>query len=385
MTNVRMLYVCLFGALIPSMLMGFSTGPPVRRTGAAVDGPANCAGCHRTFAPANSDGTGRIMILAAGYKPGEKQVIRVRVSHPLALRWGFQLTARLANDETKPAGTFTPNDLIRVECGTTGDSPCNGATEFASHRSAPRTPEAPGSYTFDVEWTPPADATGEIMLYAAGNAANGDGANAGDRIYTTATKILPAAACDFRGLPLVTSVVNAASQGSDLTENTVMAIRGSGFTLLNRDPQVGVQDLVNGRYPSNFSCLAVEVNGVRAPVISVEPEQIIAQTPTLEMVGPVNVQVILNPDLPGELRSTTVGSQFRAYAPGFFTLAGTRSIAARTANGGVIGSASVTPVARPARPGAVDSLFGTGFGRVKSPTRRQSCGTNTPSASVASC
>src|SRR4051794_9374559 len=90
----------------PIALMAFSTGPPVKRTGAGVDGGLNCTACHRTFAPANSDARGGVTILAGSYSPGVKQVINVIVNHPDAARWGFQLTARLASDETKPAGAF---------------------------------------------------------------------------------------------------------------------------------------------------------------------------------------------------------------------------------------------------------------------------------------
>src|SRR5438045_3551461 len=92
--------------ITPLSLMGFSTGPPLRRTGAPVDGGTNCTACHRTFAPANSDPRGSLRIDVSSYTPGVKQSIQVTVAHPEAMRWGFQLTARLASDETKPAGDF---------------------------------------------------------------------------------------------------------------------------------------------------------------------------------------------------------------------------------------------------------------------------------------
>src|SRR5262249_8212686 len=97
--------VLLLGVL-PASLVAFSTGPVVKRTGAAVDGGLNCTACHRTFAPANSDAVGRIVIDALSYVPGVTQTLKINVTRAEASRWGFQLTARLASDETKPAGSF---------------------------------------------------------------------------------------------------------------------------------------------------------------------------------------------------------------------------------------------------------------------------------------
>src|SRR5262245_54243897 len=100
--SFRTLQALLAGA-IPFTLFSFSTGPPVMRTGAAVDGGLACNVCHTTFA-LNDDTGGKILVRANPYTPGIKQVIEVQVSHPDARRFGFQLTSRLASDESKQAG-----------------------------------------------------------------------------------------------------------------------------------------------------------------------------------------------------------------------------------------------------------------------------------------
>jgi uncharacterized protein (TIGR03118 family) len=46
--------------------------------------------------------------------------------------------------------------------------------------------------TFQFEWLPPATDQGSVTLYVAANAANGNGTNTGDRIYTTKLTLLPA-------------------------------------------------------------------------------------------------------------------------------------------------------------------------------------------------
>src|SRR5689334_19270125 len=174
---------------LPLSLMGFSTGPPPGRTGAGTDGSTNCTACHRTFAPANSDPRGSVRIDVASYVPGVKQTISVTVSHPEAARWGFELTARVANDESRSAGELSPTNIVRVICedGSARGSlaPCQpGQHSFVQHMDAPRTQPGAG-FTFTFDWTPPSTDVGDIVFYAAGNAANGDGTNNGDRIYTT--------------------------------------------------------------------------------------------------------------------------------------------------------------------------------------------------------
>src|SRR5438445_13489935 len=114
MLHPRLLFSVI--GLLPVPLIAFSTGPPVKRTGAAIDGGVTCTACHTSFRPANSDARGSLVINAASYTPGVKQTIKVTISHPDAARWGFQLTARTVSDESKPAGTFTGDDIVKVLC-----------------------------------------------------------------------------------------------------------------------------------------------------------------------------------------------------------------------------------------------------------------------------
>src|SRR5215471_20088731 len=206
MLQLRLLVPCF--AILPVSLIAFSTGPPVKRTGAAVDGGLNCTACHRTFAPANSDARGSVAITSASYTLSVKQIIKVTVTHPEAARWGFQLTARLVSDETKPAGTFTGDDIVKVLCDDGTAAPCASAsqTQFAEHSNAPRTATGAG-FTFNVTWTPPATDVGDVIFYAAGNAADGNGAPTNDRIYTTALRI--SGPCSLMQKPSIAAALNA--------------------------------------------------------------------------------------------------------------------------------------------------------------------------------
>jgi uncharacterized protein (TIGR03437 family) len=339
---------------MPVLLLGFSTGPPPKRTGAAVDGGFNCTACHRTYAPANADSRGSVFIDAANYIPGVKQTIKVTVMHPEAARWGFELTARLVSDETKTAGEFAPNDVVRVICddGSFRGSlaPCQpGQLTFAEHLNAPRTSPGAG-FTFTVDWTPPATDAGDIVFYAAGNAANGDGAFNGDRIYTTVRRV--SAPCNLTRTPSITRMVNGASFAAPWSVGALVTIFGSNFAPTGSTRQVTAGDIVSAKFPQSLGCVAVTVNGQNAPLLYAQGDQINLQVPALAGVGPATVVVIANPGASNELRSDplTLNTQ-QAYSPAFFTPDG-RHIAAIYPNG-----------ASSAKPGDVVALFGTGMGQ----------------------
>ncbi|MEO7652815.1 MAG: choice-of-anchor V domain-containing protein, partial [Bryobacteraceae bacterium] len=149
-----------------SPLLATSTGEPIRRTGAAVDGGLDCSACHRGT-PVNQ-GNGRVLVRANSYVPGVRQGITIEITDPVALRWGFQITSRQVNDESKQAGTFTPTENIRVLCDATGEAPCNGAGEFATHTAANTRSGTPGpQQTFLLEWTAPGRDVGPVVFYAA--------------------------------------------------------------------------------------------------------------------------------------------------------------------------------------------------------------------------
>lgn len=349
-------------ATFPVLVFAFSTGPPIKRTGAAVDGGTNCTVCHNTFAPANSDPRGSVSIDAVNYTPGVTQTIKVTIKHPEAMRWGFQITARLASDQTKEAGTFAINDLVRVRCDSTPahDAPCDGTLEFAEHNNAVFTDPGAG-YTYQVDWKPPATDVGDVILYAAGNAANGDRNLTGDRIYTT-VRTISSASCNLTGKPSIAAVVNGASFQSPMAANTMVTLFGQNFASAGVKKAASSGDIVNKSFPKQLACVAVEIDGKRVPVAYVQSDQINIETPTTANLGSITARVILNPDSNNQSASDTVTMQMLNLAPAFFTING-KTIAAQfagTAN--PVADPSVIPGAKAAKPGDLLTLYGTGFG-----------------------
>lgn len=362
--QTQKLIYCLIAGLLPIAVFGFSGGPPISRAGVPGDvGGQNCTSCHRDQGAANSDPAGNIRIEAATYKPGVPQIIKVTVFHPAAQRWGFQLTARLKGNDQKMVGTFTADLNIRVRCSPDGhDSPCDGKTEFAEHHEVATHGGANGSKTFEIEWNPPANEVGNVVFYAAGNAANGDNNLTGDHIYTTSLTVAAGGACTLTKKPALRAVVDAAATKPGLAMNSLLSIYGNDFQVAGSSRLAGPADYVGDSFPKLLSCIAVEVAGQRAPVTYVQSDQINAQIPTLTQTGTVNVQVIANPGQVNEMRSDMGTISLQNYAPQLFVFNGT-SVAALIANTAIpVANASVVATGRPAKPGEIISLFGTGFG-----------------------
>jgi uncharacterized protein (TIGR03437 family) len=346
-------------AAICATIYARSDGLPIKFTGAPFDGSQDCTSCH-TGVPANA-GQGRIAVRASGYNPGLRQQITVTVEDSLASRWGFQLTARLRNDETKQAGSFRATNAanaIRVLCGPDGhDGPCNGAVEFVTHTPASGS-GAPR--TFLIDWIPPGRDSGDVVFYAAGLAANNDGTPNGDRTYTTSVRV-PSAGCALANKPLLTSsagVVNAANFQPGISSNSLISIFGNLFTLDSASTYRATgSDLVAGKLPVDLSCLGVEIAGTRIPLFYTQQDQINAQAPILTGPGFVSVTVIANAGTTNEIRSDAVGVQVLPFTPALFTVDG-KTLAGQN------GSRNNTPLssASPARPGDIVLLYGTGFG-----------------------
>ena len=341
-----------------------SSGGPIKRTGAAIDGGLTCLQCHNQFAPPVNQGAGRVLVSVNAYTPGSTYSLNVQVVDPSAIRWGFQLTARAAGDETRQAGAFTPSDTIRVLCDPVGEAPCNGALEFATHRETSTGGGVRGQRTFVVQWTAPSQDVGPVIFYAAGLAADGDGLGSGSRTYTTSAKA-GSSGCNITGPPTIVmnGVANAASFQTGVSANSLISIFGSGFAIPETVYSAVKSDLVGGNLPLELACVAVEIGGQRAPILHTEYNLIDAQAPNLA-AGPTTAAVVLNPGTPNELRSNLVPVQAQSYFPGLFTFGGTTSVTGRNASLGnqILADPAVVPGGVFARPGDIVTLYGTGFG-----------------------
>ncbi len=347
--------IWLAAFLSPISLIAFSTGPPIQRAGVPSDGGLTCVACHRTFAPADSDPRGSVRIAAASYTPGVSQKIQVTISHPDQKRWGFQLVARYAGDTTKQAGTFSTGTLVRVRCQTGHDAPCaDGELQYAEHNLAQVTDPGAG-FTYTVDWTPPANSVGDIVFYAAGNAANGDGTLNGDRIYTTNNVISPAT-CNLPGPATLSAAVSAASYTGPVSPNSLVALFGTGFQPAGLTRSLYSSDVATNTLPLVMSCMAVEFNRVRAPVFYSQPTQANVVVPTGIQPGQTEVRVVLNPNSPAPIFSSPITVLTAATSPALFTADGQHAVAQFSNTNKLVTAAA------PAKPGDLVTFYATGLG-----------------------
>jgi hypothetical protein len=164
-----------------------STGPPPGSSGVPAGGGAGAelgcaaAGCHDSFS-LNPDATGQVVLTGVPdfYDAGKRYPLTLRVSHPDATRWGFQLTS-VAATGLAGAGDFNPVDrsTSRVDGGAS-------QRRYIGHGAIGRGATGIGerqSYEWRFEWIAPAADAGDVWFFGLANAANGDGSSQGDRIY----------------------------------------------------------------------------------------------------------------------------------------------------------------------------------------------------------
>lgn len=160
--------------LVAGSALAFSGGPPDGRTNAP--GETNCTACHVTF-PLNS-GSGGLGLagLPASWTPGTAYDLTLTLSDPAALRWGFELTI------LGPGGA-SAGAIAVTDAGT--QTSTTGTRTYLKHNASGTAPGTTLSRSWSLRWTAPAAGTGDVTVYVAGNAANNNGFNSGDRIYAT--------------------------------------------------------------------------------------------------------------------------------------------------------------------------------------------------------
>jgi hypothetical protein len=164
-----------------------STGPQPGVTGVPAGGELaaemTCVQCHATFT-LNPDDRGALAIegLPERWEPGRSYELTVRLTDtaPESLRWGFQATAVFV-DDLQGAGTFEPADQrTQVVDGLAGRA-------YIEHSYYGTDPGTAGGASWSFRWTAPdsgTDSGTDIAIFAAGNAANVNGSQEGDRIFS---------------------------------------------------------------------------------------------------------------------------------------------------------------------------------------------------------
>jgi uncharacterized protein (TIGR03437 family) len=357
-------------AMVPSvvLLFAYATGPEPRHTAAPGDDKLACttSGCHNTFALNTGGGNVRIDFPnGQTYTPGVAQTMQITITDATARAYGFQITARLeSNPANGQAGDFTPGQQQLVLCDDGSvkrnlGCPANAPVQFLEHSQPFLTK------TISISWTPPATNVGNVHLYIAGNAANNDGTNNGDHIYTADYVLTPQASGPA---PSITKVVSASAFNADagLASGTWLEIYGSGFMTGTGRSWAG-GDFTGTKAPTSLDGISVTINNVAAYVSYISPTQINVQAPDDSVVGgAVPVQVTA-----GGTKSNVVMLDKKTIAPALlapdsFKVNGTQYVVAQFSDLTFVGRPGLIAGLnfRPAKPGETISIYGIGFGPV---------------------
>jgi uncharacterized protein (TIGR03437 family) len=254
-----------------------SDGAPEGHTGAP--GEQTCTACH--LGTANS-GRGRVRVEfpTNGYTPGQKSRMRVIVEDPTAIRWGFELTARLESNSRTTAGTLASSD---------GNTLVNsgGGLQWITHTTAGTRRGVTGSAAFEFDWTAPATDLGAVVFYAAGNAANGNGTNAGDNIYTTSLRVAAEVSGGARPTFTAASVVDLYTGRPGMAPGAWVSINGTELA----GSEANWTPVGGGGLETRLGGVTVKVNDVPAVLSFVSPTKITLLVPGNTPEGDVPVVI----------------------------------------------------------------------------------------------
>lgn len=153
----------------------YSSGVPDGLTGAP--GENSCLNCH---SGTSAEGQMHLSGLPQYYDPGATYAVTVSLEEPDQQRWGFELTA--VSSDGSAAGSFAVTDPVNT---VLSDNP-EPNRDYVKHTAAGTYDGTVGGpVTWQVDWTAPDSAIGQVTLYAAGVAANGDGGLGGDFTFLT--------------------------------------------------------------------------------------------------------------------------------------------------------------------------------------------------------
>lgn len=173
-TATAMILTMSFGVLDPNGKAGYTASP----------NETACNSCH-TGNTLNASG-GSLTIDVPGmtnwqYQLGKTYTVNVTVARTSATLFGLGFEA--LNSSNANAGTLTAGT------GTKTAQASNSRTNITHTGSGNA---VSGTHTFSFTWKAPATNIGNVTFYCAGNAANKNGTQSGDFIYTKSQVLTPA-------------------------------------------------------------------------------------------------------------------------------------------------------------------------------------------------
>jgi hypothetical protein len=230
---MRRLYAFLIVLATPLIiiLMANSSGSVGGKTGSIGDNGVTCTQCH-TGTATTMMGWITTNVPADGYVPGQTYTITATGTHAGVVKFGFELTVE--NNQGDKVGTLQLTEPTRTKFTNGGQA--------VTHTAAGNVPSG-NTNTWTMNWVAPSNVDGDVGIYAAFNAANGNGNTGGDVIYKSSIFI-----SEFAPPPVLVSInPNQAEQG-----DTFLATITGSNTQFSGTPSVHMsfsgnpQEIING-------------------------------------------------------------------------------------------------------------------------------------------
>ena len=349
--------------VIPALMIAHKLGPDPRHTGAPGDLTCAISGCH-LGTPVNGGGGNVVLSSTAGttYTPGQQQTITITINDSAAKIYGFQMSARIDSSPVLgQAGDFTAGNQQIVLCDL-GDLKPNGkpcpadeSVEFIEHSLPFQTNK------INVTWTAPSTNVGTITFYLAANAANGDGTELGDHIYTTQLTLCPVLGSS-QAVPAISSAQSAGgfNAKAGVAPGTWLEIYGKNFAAAACTWQGADFNGLNA--PVTLGGVKVTIGGSNAYVDYVSGGQVNVQVPDGIPIGSGVPLVLSNSggkSSPFTLQTSTLAPALLAPATAPFMVNNKQYVVGQLTDQSFAGIPS-----NPVKAGAVMTIYGIGFGPV---------------------
>lgn len=182
--------------MVYSHIQTRSTGAPAGRSGDPTSELTCQNGCHNTNAL--NSGRAEVSITSnipeEGYSADSTYTITAQITEQGFPRFGFQAFAYGTNANAG-VGAVTLTNESRTRIMTAGES------EYVTHTGGGIDSANSNTWTFD--WTAPESGEGEVIFFATFVAADGNGSNQSDFVYSTSDTLVEATA-----VPLLENIVS---------------------------------------------------------------------------------------------------------------------------------------------------------------------------------
>jgi len=110
------------------------------------------------------------------YQTGKKYTVKIELTYRTLIACGFESEIELPSSPYTHMGKLTAGTKSQIAFGPQ-------SAQYATHYNSLRTSAHYGMWQYT--WTPPTNYFGDLIIYAAGNSANGDGTSFGDTIFNS--------------------------------------------------------------------------------------------------------------------------------------------------------------------------------------------------------